>query len=183
MPITEVRHIIPDQPRYHRQQLNGDGINMAYLLANAPIVEDSVSVIYNTNALDEADYTVDYENGLIIFDSLPADDDSISVDYKYTLLSDAMLQTYLTITGDDRLAAAMALDAIAVDQALLLKVISLFDLRTDGAAMARVLLQRAKDLRESFKNGGDAPAFDIAEMNVNKFARREIYRNAVLRNR
>lgn len=182
MTVAQVRDIVPDIPQFHRYLLNGDGINTTYVLPNAPVVLGSVSVRLNTSVVDPADYTIDLDNGLIIFDTVPAEDDSITVDYKYTLLSDSQINTYMSLVSSNvRLAAAMALDAIATNQALLLKVISVFDLRTDGAAVARALRAQAQALRDAVRTD-DSAAFDIAEWVVNDFSLRQVIRNDIIRN-
>lgn len=59
------------------------------------------------------------------------------------------LATYLALNGDDvRRAAADGLDAIAVSELLVSKVIRTQDLQTDGAKVAAELRARAKDLRD-----------------------------------
>jgi hypothetical protein len=87
------------------------------------------------------------------------------------IFSDAEIDAFLALEADDvRYAAAQALDTIASQQVLLLKVIRLLDLQTDGAAVAREVRQRAQDLRDQ----ADSDAgFDIAEMVPNDFAARE----------
>ncbi len=72
-------------------------------------------------------------------------------------------------------AAALALETIASDEALVQKVINLQGLSTDGAKTARVLLQRALALRTAAAQAElmDSVAFDIAEQVPNQFAWRE----------
>ncbi len=69
-------------------------------------------------------------------------------------------------------AAALALETIASDEALVQKVIRLQDLTTDGAKTARVLLERAAVLRTAAAEAElmDTVAFDIAEQVPNQFA-------------
>lgn len=93
------------------------------------------------------------------------------------IFEDDEIDVFLSIEGSNiKRATAMALETIAADQVLVLKVITLMDLRTDGAAVGRELLKRAADLRkqadfdESAEDGG---AFDIAEMVVDPFTERE----------
>ncbi|MCK9602379.1 MAG: hypothetical protein M0R06_25260 [Sphaerochaeta sp.] len=59
------------------------------------------------------------------------------------------------------LAAAMALETIASNEVLVLKVIKLLDLTTDGAKVSDALLKRAQLLRD--QAASEAETFDIAE--------------------
>lgn len=74
--------------------------------------------------------------------------------------ADDEIDAFLDLEGGNvRLAAALALETTAANEALLSKVITTQDLRTDGAAVAKVLLDRAARLREQVASGvagGDA---------------------------
>src|SRR5260221_9901273 len=92
------------------------------------------------------------------------------------ILCDAELDFLLTDNDNDiRYAAATALEIIAADQALVLKVISLLDVDTDGTKVAASLMARADKLRadalrkEDETDGG----FDYAEMVLDDFSWRE----------
>lgn len=64
------------------------------------------------------------------------------------LLSDAQLQSFLDLSGGSvRLAAASALEAIAVSEVLVSKKIRTQDLSTDGPAVVSALLELAKTQR------------------------------------
>lgn len=93
------------------------------------------------------------------------------------IFDDDEIDAFLTIEGGNiKRATAMALETIAADQVLVLKVITLMDLRTDGAAVSRELLKRAADLRsqaEADEASDEGGAFDIAEMVVDPFTERE----------
>lgn len=95
------------------------------------------------------------------------------------LFEDDEIAAFLSMEGDDiRLASAAALDAIAANQVMVLKVLRLMDLQTDGAAVARELRQQAAALR---KEADLDAVFDWAEMTVDEFAAREIEDNSILR--
>ena len=78
------------------------------------------------------------------------------------LLSDDALAALLTLNGDDaRLAAADALEAIAVSEVLVSKKIRTQDLTTDGPAVSAELRALAKRLRDAAQAAaGLADAFD-----------------------
>lgn len=92
------------------------------------------------------------------------------VDEGNEVLTDPMLEGYLLLTGDNvRLAAAQALDAIAVSETLVSKVMTTLDVTTNGAVVANALRAAATELRrqvsEGLDGGGD---FDIANIVVDK---------------
>lgn len=95
------------------------------------------------------------------------------------IFQDAEIDAFLDMNDDSvRLAAASALETIATDQALVLKVLVSLDLETDGAKVADSLMKRAASLREQEESVG---AFDVAEMVVNDFSERERLYNEILR--
>lgn len=99
------------------------------------------------------------------------------------IFSDREVDAFLAIEGSIRTAAALALETMASGDAYTLKVITLLDLRTDGAATAAALMKRAAALRaqqaaaELAEEGG---AFDVAEWVVDDFSTREYWRKRVL---
>ena len=95
------------------------------------------------------------------------------------IFTDEELTEFLSLEGDVRSAAACALEVIAADQVLILKVMSLLDVSTSGDRVAAALLSRAKLLRE--QADADAIGFDWAEMVTTDFAARERLYNQALR--
>ncbi len=81
------------------------------------------------------------------------------------------LDAFLAMEGSVKTATASALETIAADQALTLKVMRLLDVQTDGRAVAEALLQRAALLREQDAN--ETPTWDVVEMVTNDFSARE----------
>lgn len=82
------------------------------------------------------------------------------------LFTDAQLQAFLDLEdGNVRRGAADALDAVAVSELLVSKVIRSQDLSTDGAKVAAELRARAKDLRaqaDAAADDADWFGFDVA---------------------
>ena len=65
------------------------------------------------------------------------------------LFTDATITAYLSLEGDSvKKAAALALETAASSEAMVSKVITTQDLRTDGAKVADALLKRAAMLRQ-----------------------------------
>lgn len=100
------------------------------------------------------------------------------------VFEDGELSVFFDIEGSSlKRAAALALETMASNEAFVLKVIRLMDLRTDGAATANALLKRAALLRgqaddEEF---ADDAAFEIAEWVVDDFSARErVYKRTLV---
>jgi hypothetical protein len=80
------------------------------------------------------------------------------------IFTDEEIDAFLALEGSDlKLAAARALEAMAASQVMILKVIRLLDLQTDGAAVSRELRAQAKELRAEAESDGE---FDFAEWTV-----------------
>jgi hypothetical protein len=94
------------------------------------------------------------------------------------LFTDEEIDAFLSMEDQEAApAAALALEAIAANQVMVLKVIRTQDLSTDGAAVARELRQQARQLRED----ADAGSFDWAELVVDPATYAERLYNEVLR--
>lgn len=99
------------------------------------------------------------------------------------IFDDDEINTFLALDGDVRRAAALALETIASNEALTLKVIRLLDVQTDGRAVSDALLKRAATLRKQADDADMAAggAFDVAEMVFDDFSWRERWLNQTLR--
>jgi len=106
------------------------------------------------------------------------------IDIELAMFSDAAITRLLGLNGNDvRLAAAAALDIMASNQAMILKVIRTLDLSTDGPSVARALREHATQLRADVEaaDSSDGGLFDYAEIVTNAFTMRERVRNQMLR--
>jgi hypothetical protein len=82
----------------------------------------------------------------------------------------------MELSSHPKRAAALALETIASDRAMVLQVITTNGLSTNGEAVARALQKRADSLREQAMNeeaAQDGGAFDWAEMVTGNFSYRE----------
>lgn len=70
------------------------------------------------------------------------------------VFDDAELDAFLAAEPDWRLAAALALDTIATNEALVLKIIRTLDLQTDGARLAKELREQAETIRDQVDDDG-----------------------------
>lgn len=85
------------------------------------------------------------------------------------VFADIEIDGFLAMETGVKRAAALALETIASDQVLVLKVIKILDLTTDGAKVSDALLKRAEKLRD--QAGGEeelaaGDGWDIAGMIV-----------------
>lgn len=101
------------------------------------------------------------------------------------LFEDDEIDTFLSLESSSiKRAAALGLETAASDNALVLKVIKLLDLSTDGARTSAALLERAARLRsqaDAEDSAEDGGSFDIAEWTVNDFSYRDRVINQSLR--
>lgn len=97
--------------------------------------------------------------------------------------SDEELTAFQSLETSVRSTAALALETIARNEALVQKVIKTLSLSTDGVKLSAELRQHAAELRsqDSASDGNDEPAFEIAEWVNGPFAYREYWYNRALR--
>lgn len=100
------------------------------------------------------------------------------------LFDDDAMDAFLSLGNDEvLLAAAFGADGIASSEKIILKVITIMDLKTDGATLAREWRMQAAAWRAVHAEGvgEEGDDFDIAEMVVDPFSARERIRNQALR--
>ncbi|HEY0697192.1 MAG TPA: hypothetical protein VGD43_05215, partial [Micromonospora sp.] len=85
------------------------------------------------------------------------------------LFDDAQITAFLSIEGGVKRAAALALETIAVSEALISKKITTQDLSTDGPAVAKELRERASALRKQADEDDDGAAADDWDISVIDF--------------
>lgn len=79
------------------------------------------------------------------------------------LFADEHYEAFLDLEGANVFnAAALAIETMAVDQVMVLKVIKLLDVQTDGAKMAAELLKRSKALRDRAADDQETADDDFA---------------------
>lgn len=184
MTIYQVRVLTSDLAQYERSTATADGVTAEFQVEQYPLIEETETVYVNGSQVTrDTDYSVDNEVGLIIFNAAPADDLNIVVTYRHALLSDAQITELMGLESDVRLCAALALDTIASNEALVQKKIRLLDIQTDGPAVAKELRAHAAALRKQVTDAAalDENAFDIAEMVFPPFGYRERIYNQALR--
>lgn len=122
--------------------------------------------------------------------SLSTDRDKVrllatDVDAANPIFTDAEVDAFMSLEGSNvKRSAALALETIARNQVLVLKVIRLLEIQTDGASVARELRMQAENLRaqaDRDEASSDGGAFDWAEMVVDDFSLRNRFVSSALR--
>lgn len=93
------------------------------------------------------------------------------------IMSDEDLAAFVVMAGHYMPAAAMALDSIAANEVLSLKVLNIMGMSTDGASVAKMLMLRAQKIRDDYDRycAANGPGFATAEMPDGAFAWEEKY--------
>jgi hypothetical protein len=92
------------------------------------------------------------------------------------IFEDDEISTFLVLENGIKRATALALETIASNEALVLKVMTLLDLTTDGAKVSDALLKRADKLRSQAQEEEDlavGDSFAVVEWIVDPFTARQ----------
>lgn len=185
MTVSQVRVLTSDLAQYERSTATGDGVTQEFQVEQYPVIAETEKVYVNGSLKSrDAEYEIDNEVGLITFSAAPGDDLPIIVTYRHAILSDAQIESLLDMESNVKLAAALALDTIASNEALVQKKIRLLDIQTDGPAVAKELRAHATALRKQVIDAEalDADsAFDIAETVFPPFGPEQRILNAAMR--
>ena len=89
--------------------------------------------------------------------------------------TDEEIEALIGLEDGLRRAAALALETIASDSAMVLQVIRIQNISTDGASVARALLGRAASLRKQADeaDANDGSSFEVIEFINDHFGYRE----------
>lgn len=106
--------------------------------------------------------------------------DKVETDAFFT---DEELTGMLSIENGIKRVAALCIETLASDSALVMQVIKVHQLQSDGASVARALLNRAALLRKQADDddANDDASFDIASFVLNDFTYRDTIYNEALR--
>jgi hypothetical protein len=189
--LQQIRLAISDKPIITRETSRGDGLAKYFRLGNSgiqlsPVPEVRVDGVLKT---DIADYTVNYDQGIITFVSAPIINSNIDFIYYWTIFTDEELQFFLDDAGGNRvIASANALMAWAADAARVAKrqtmsgggglgqvVMDTAVTAKELRATAQAIIQMEKDLGESI------PAEGLTEVAWNEFNYLKIVDQEVIR--
>lgn len=154
--LSTIRALIADRAVYVKEQddFAGSSFQVIYMPLVALGSNGVIITLQNGMALDVTafPFTLDLESGVVTFTGTAPSAQMLTVEYSHVSLTDDTIQTLidLNVDGQDpvRLAAADCLDAIASSQAIIEKKITLLDMETDGAAVAKALRDHATALRK-----------------------------------
>lgn len=86
------------------------------------------------------------------------------------VFQDEEIEAFLALNSSVvKLAAATGLEVIASNEVMVSKVITLLDLKVDGAAVAKQLLATADRYRKQANEDDGAVGFGVVQMNLNHF--------------
>jgi hypothetical protein len=128
--LLRLRRRIQDRRRVVTDEVLGlgDGAKVHFRVHLAPVVEGSLYLVKvaggaTTSLVEETDYIVDLDLGLITFVAAPADGAKIVASaYQWVTFTDEELNDWLEMYGDDvRLAAMAAVRSLLADQERFIK--------------------------------------------------------------
>lgn len=99
------------------------------------------------------------------------------------VFSDEEITAFLAMESGVKRAAALALETIATNEALVLKVLQRLDVKTDGAKLAETLMKRCALLRgqAAATEDPDWDGLEVVELVTNDFGARQYAYNDILR--
>jgi hypothetical protein len=154
----------------------GNGTSFFWKLAHAPILTSPSDIQIRVNGTIVANYTVDYPNGVVTFNSAPAIDAEIEFTYYWSIFTDVEIQYFLDDSGGiTDIAAAKVLLAIAADASK----VALRESQAGGGGLGAVSIDtsvRARELRNTAQAlitaqatiGANVPAEGLTEINWNE---------------
>lgn len=190
--IQKVRLKTGDRSTMKREKFSGTGTKQTFILEKQSLINNPpVRVFVNSTYIAQSDYTVDYTNGSITFNSAPLAGASIEVDYYFAVYSDEEIQVFLDEAGGNTdLAAAKNLLAWAANQARLAMRETLSGgggigtVTRDTSVVARELREAAKFLVEQYNTSQTGPDYQsegLTEVAWTDFSMRDILRQDLIR--
>ena len=121
--IERVRLKIGDKPQLKREVVEGDGTAEHFKLRFEPVQATPVPQVWVNDSIqvENTDYTVNYEQGIITFLSAPVENDNIVFQYYSTVYTDDEIQDFVDQYISPGVAAAHIMFAWAADIAKLAK--------------------------------------------------------------
>jgi hypothetical protein len=121
--LARLRLLIADRARLvlHETVGLGDGLTLAFQTRGAPVFPDSEAVVVISGSLTTvlypgADYTLDYDLGLLRLNVAPPAGERVQVAYQWAAFSDAELTDCLAQAGENvNNAAILALQSLLAD--------------------------------------------------------------------
>lgn len=156
MALTDVQAVrlkTGDKSALKREVYPANGEDTIYRLEKAPVLSAPAPSVWVNGAakVENTDYTVDYDYGVITFTAAPTVNHSIEIHYYWSVFTDEEVQHFLDdSSGDILLGSAKLLLAIAADRA---KVAIRETLQGGGGmgGITRDTSVAARELRETAK--------------------------------
>ncbi len=119
-----VRLKIADKSSIVREEAEGDGQSTHFRLEHGSLLHTPAPQVWNNNSLkvEGTDYTVDYDNGIIIWNTAPVVNDDVVIQYYWSVFTDVEIQAFIDADGGNTtIASAKLLLAVAADAAKIAK--------------------------------------------------------------
>lgn len=117
-----VRRKISDRPTLRRDMVTADGLSEHFKLAFEPILANPQVWVDDVIKTENVDYTVDVDNGVIVFVAAPTTNQKLVFQYYSVVWTDVDVEDYLEQYGDNiNITSAHILFAWAADAARLAK--------------------------------------------------------------
>lgn len=169
--VERVRRKIADRPQLRRERIDANGVSDRFKLKFEPVQTTPAPEVWvdDVSQVENTDYTVDYENGIIIMATSPAENQKLVFQYYSVIWTDVDIQDFLDQYADvTNVAAAHVLLAWSADAAKIAKRETLSGggglgaVTRDTSVAARELRNTAKALLDWEIEYGDSLGSQIA---------------------
>lgn len=169
--LERVRVKIADRVELHRETITANGVSDHFKLQQEPVSASPAPQVWlnDSELVENTDYTVNYDHGVVTFAVSPAQNDRLVFQYYSSVWSDTDIEDMLDQHGGNvTIAAAHVLMAWAADAAKLAKRETrsggggLGSITQDTSVAARELRATAKALLDWEIEYGDALGAQIA---------------------
>lgn len=188
--ISTVRLKTSDKSTITREVSKGDGTSAYWKMGHAPIISSPDIEVRIDGILQVGGYTVDHDNGVVVFSSPPTVNSEMDFQYYWAVFSDEEIQAFIDEAGGNlTVASARALLAMAADAAKIAKRYTL----SGGGGLGQVVNDTsvaAKELRATARElitmeaelGESIPAEGLTEIPWTEFDYQEAVSQHIIRN-
>lgn len=112
-----IRLKLADNFKFAFDSQETDGETTIFKLSHGNIDEDTFELSLDDSNVDTSLYTVDYDRGIIVFDSPPDTGKILEATYDYTIFSDSEINSLLSMYTDVNVVMVELIDILLADSA------------------------------------------------------------------